>query len=141
MQRTIIHVWPCLNDSPPVNVFPTDDTKAAAFAETKQTETMRQKFYENYKSNSWEPESKEFWPHGLIKLFCHLECFFPWEANLGRFQSECNTTPLKLSRKFKMVFSSFFCSHKILSKCRKWYLREPGLLYSLPGVGRGPLLF
>ena len=85
MQRTIIHVWPCLNDSPPVNVFRTDDTKAAAFAETKQTETMWQKVYENYKLNSWEPESKEFWPHGLIKLFCHLECFFPREANFGGF--------------------------------------------------------
>ena len=34
MGRTI-YVSPCLNDLPPVNVFPRDDTKAAAFAETK----------------------------------------------------------------------------------------------------------
>jgi len=49
-----------LNDLPPVNVFLTDDTKAAAFAETKQTKPMLQKFYKFQKLNTSEPESKEF---------------------------------------------------------------------------------
>ena len=32
-----------LNDSPPINVLPTDDNKAAAFAEIKKTETVSNK--------------------------------------------------------------------------------------------------
>lgn len=48
-----------MNDLPPVNVFPTDDIKAAAFAETKQTKIMLQTLfnYESRKLNSSEPES------------------------------------------------------------------------------------
>ena len=122
------------NDSPPFNVFPTDDTKAAAFAETKQTETMWQKFYENYKLNSYEPKSKEFGAHGdHAVLPCWM--FLSLRSKFRGFQCKCNDTPLNLSGKFKLVFSSFFCSDKNAVK-----MLEMVSIYQGEG-GRGPLLF
>ena len=139
MQRTIIHVWPCLNDSPPVNVFRTDDTKAAAFAETKQTETMWQKVYENYKLNSWEPESKEFWPHGLIKLFCHLECFFPREANFGGFNGSAILLHSNSQGNLKWYFEPSFALTKFCQNVGNGISGNLGFNYTVyQGWGEDP---
>jgi len=57
-----------LNDLPPINVFPTEDTKAAAFAETKTDKTYvtKKAIFKSYKLNSLGPTKFESWLDNLV---------------------------------------------------------------------------
>ena len=68
-------------------------------------------------------------------ILLNCQCFFPWEADCR----ECNTIYLLRSlcqSNLKCYCHSSFVLTTILSKCRKWHLRELRL-QNFPG-GRGP---
>lgn len=110
-----------MNDLPPVNVFPTDDTKAAAFAEKESRQTLCFQILRLSQIKFLRTSLKNL---DLMGSSCSpaISVSFP-QADLGGFNGSATLLHPTLSGKFETIIFILLLLSQILSECGQWHLR------------------